>query len=53
MSTDAAAREHESSPSGPGEPIIGQSPRRKVGNSVYVSVPGPVPVIKAKRPKEK
>ncbi|MFG1643903.1 hypothetical protein ACGFMK_26735 [Amycolatopsis sp. NPDC049252] len=52
MSTDTAARE-ETSSSGPGEPIIGQSPRRKVGNSVYVSVPGPVPVIRAKPHKKK
>ncbi|MGW3962725.1 hypothetical protein ACWED2_23105 [Amycolatopsis sp. NPDC005003] len=51
MSTDAAARERETSGQ-PGEPIIGQSPKRKVGNSVYVSVPGPVPVIKAKRTKK-
>ncbi|MEU7787487.1 MULTISPECIES: hypothetical protein [unclassified Amycolatopsis] len=51
MSTDAAARERET-PSGRGEPIIGQSPKRKVGNSVYVSVPGRVPVIKAKRAKK-
>jgi|GEM_PF-6011265 len=33
----------------PGEPIISQSPKRKVGNTIYVSVPGPVPVIRAKR----
>jgi hypothetical protein len=54
MSTDAAACTPEASPtSSPGEPIIGQSPRRRVGSSVYVTVPGPVPVIKAKPHKKK
>ena len=53
MDIDTAARETETSPtSEPGEPIIGQSPRRKVGSSVYVTVPGPVPMIKAKSKKK-
>ncbi|MFJ1767083.1 hypothetical protein ACIOD2_42605 [Amycolatopsis sp. NPDC088138] len=53
MNINTAARETEASPtSEPGEPIIGQSPRRTVGSSVYVTVPGPVPVIKAKQKKK-
>ncbi|MDT7801700.1 MAG: hypothetical protein QOI78_5133 [Actinomycetota bacterium] len=53
MDINTADRETETSPtSEPGEPIIGQSPRRKVGSSVYVTVPGPVPVIKAKSRKK-
>lgn len=32
----------------PGPPALPQYPTRKVGGSVYVSVPGRVPVIKAK-----
>ncbi|MGW5719779.1 hypothetical protein ACWEVP_26690 [Amycolatopsis sp. NPDC003865] len=53
MTTDAAAPEREApSPDRPGESIIDQSPRRKVGNSVYVSVPGPVPKIKARTPRK-
>lgn len=31
------------------ESVIDQSPRRVVGDRVYVSVPGPVPMVRAKR----
>lgn len=50
----AAAKDDtlEENPSPRGEPIIPQSPRRVVGGSVYVSVPGRVPVIRARRPQE-
>jgi hypothetical protein len=35
------------------ESVIDQSPRRVVGDRVYVSVPGPVPMVRAKRAKPK
>lgn len=35
------------------ESVIDQSPRRVVGDRVYVSVPGPVPMVRAKRSKPK
>ena len=31
------------------ESVIDQSPKRVVGDRVYVSVPGPVPMVHAKR----
>lgn len=33
------------------ESVIDQSPRRVVGGRVYVSVPGPVPMVRVKRAK--
>ena len=36
-----------------GESIISQSPRTTVGSQVFVSVPGPVPVVRVKRRKSK
>lgn len=35
------------------ESVIDQSPRRVVGDRVYVSVPGPVPMVRVKRAKPK
>lgn len=35
------------------ESVIDQSPRRVVGDRVYVSVPGPVPMVRVKRSKPK
>jgi hypothetical protein len=31
------------------ESVIDQSPKRVVGDRVYVSVPGPVPMVRAKK----
>jgi hypothetical protein len=33
------------------ESVIDQSPKRVVGDRVYVSVPGPVPMVRAKKVK--